>query len=298
MITDRATWLEWRKGYLGASEVAAAAGLDPWRSKLSLWVDKAGRSPRPPAENASMRRGRHAEPMALGYLAELKPKWKIERPNIWITDDDCRLACTPDAYAWEDGALINVQIKTVARSAFERWNGVPPVAYQVQVTAENMLTGASRGVLAVLVNTEFSAELKLFKVRRIEAAEQRIREIARAFWRDVEAGKRPLPDFSRDHEAIAALFPQAEPGTVIDLSGDNRVAAILPRRSELKNIIGAATTELDSLEDELKFKIGAAEAAVLPGWKISYRQRNKRGYWVKPSSGRKLLVTNLQEDAA
>ena len=142
-------WLALRKRLLTASDVGAVAGVDPFKSPLRVYAEKTGLVP-DLVENSAMRRGRHFETAALEYLAEEKPDWLIERPNVFITDHKHRLGCTPDAYATdEDGQLINVQIKTVNRHSFERWNGVPPLGYRLQVVCENMLTDATRGVLAV-----------------------------------------------------------------------------------------------------------------------------------------------------
>jgi putative phage-type endonuclease len=115
-ITDRTSWLKWRQDYLTASDVAAAAGVDKFKSRARLYAEKADRAPAT-AETGAMRRGRLFEGAALEYLKEEKPSWLIERPNVFITDDESRLACTPDAII--DGT-INCQIKTISRPTFER----------------------------------------------------------------------------------------------------------------------------------------------------------------------------------
>jgi predicted phage-related endonuclease len=284
-----------RQNYLGASEVAAAAGLDPYRSALSLFIDKSGQAPMPVTENAAMRRGIHAEKMALGYLGDMRPQWTIEQPGVWITDDECRLACTPDAFATEvDGRLINVQIKTVARPVFDKWNGAPPLHYQLQVTAENYLTGADHGILAALVLSAWDADLQLFYVPRHPAAEAKIRDLAKKFWADVDSGNRPLPDFTRDAELIKSMFPSST-GEVLDLGDDNRLAEILPRREELKDYIDGYRKELEGLDAEVRYKLGNAEVAELPGWRITLKEETRKAYQVAESVRRVLRVKQLED---
>jgi putative phage-type endonuclease len=293
-ITDRAEWLEWRRKYLGASDVAAAAGVDPYRSPMRLFAEKTGLVP-DIVENAAMTRGRHFESAALAYLAEEKPGWTIERPNVYITDDVHRLACTPDALAKVDGELVCVQIKTINRFSFDKWNGHAPLGYRLQVVCENMLAGADRGILAVLVVSAYDAELKLFDVPRHEAAERAIRQLALEFWDRVASGRRPDPDYNKDADVIAALFPRQEPGTVLDLSGDNRLAEILPRREDLKDTIDGARKELDALDAEVKHKLGDAEAATLPGWRLSWKSEHRNEYTVAASDRRVLRVKQIED---
>lgn len=286
-----------RRFYLGASEVPAAAGVDEYKSPLQLYAEKTGLLTGVPM-NSAMRRGVLLEGAALDYLTEDWPGLRIVRPNIWITDDETRLACTPDALAEDEddpGDLINVQVKVVAARRFNAWDGVPPIGYRVQVACENMLLDAARGLLAVLVMSEFDARMETFDVPRHADAEEGIREVARRFWRNIAAGRQPTPDYSRDGETIAALFPKQDPGKVIDLSGDNRLLEILPRREDIKDAIDGYKKEMDGLDAEIKHKLGDAEIGELPGWRISWKEEHKREYTVAESWRRVLRVSDRRE---
>jgi predicted phage-related endonuclease len=242
-----------------------------------------------------MKRGRLFEGAALEYLAEDHPRWTIERPAIFITDDIDRLGCTPDAFITDEtGKFLNVQIKTINRHSFDRWNGHAPLGYQLQVVCENMLTGADRGILAVLVVSAYDADLKLFDVPRHEAAEDRIRQIALEFWDRVASGRRPDPDYAKDADVIETLFPRQDPGTVLDLSGDNRLAKILPQREDLKDTIDGARKELEALDAEVKFKLGDAETAELPGWRLTWKEEYRKAYTVEESTRRVLRVKQIE----
>lgn len=293
-VTDRKSWLAMRRDFLTASDVPAVAGVDPYKSALRVYAEKTGLVP-DIVENAAMKRGRLFEGAALEYLAEEHPGWKIERPAIFITDDIDRLGCTPDAFITDEtGALVNVQIKTINRYTFDKWNGRAPVGYQIQVVCENMLTGADRGILAVLVVSAYDAELKLFDVPRHEAAEDRIRQLALEFWDRVASGRRPDPDYAKDADVIETLFPRQEPGTVLDLSGDNRLMEILPQREDLKDTIDGARKELEALDAEVKFKLGDAETAELPGWRLTWKEEYRKAYTVEESTRRVLRVKQIE----
>lgn len=298
-ITDRAIWLRWRQDYLTASDVAAAAGVDKFKSRARLYAEKADRAPGA-VENGAMRRGRLFEGAALEYLKEEKPTWKIDRSNIFVVNTETRLACTPDALVTVPGirGRLNCQIKTVSRPAFERWDGVAPLDYVLQVTAENLLVEAVSGVLCVLVVSAYDAELKLFDVPRHAAAEARIVEIAAEFWDDVANGRRPQPDFTRDADLIAEMFPRPDPAKTIDLAGDNRLLEILPLRETLKDTIDGARKELEGLDAEIKYKLGDAWFGELPGWRLTWKLEQRKEYTVEASEKRVLRVKQIEEKAA
>lgn len=296
-VTSRQDWLQWRREFLCASEVAAACGADDYMSPLALYAQKRGLIS--VADNSSMRRGRHFEVAAVSYIAEEYPEYFIDRPNRFIMDTESRLACTPDATLMprdDLSQLINCQIKTISKPVFERWNGEPPPGYCLQVATENMLMDAASGKLAVLVVGNYDAELVMFDIPRHADAEDRIRQIAREFWENMESGLMPAADYRRDDEAIAAIFPNAEPGKTVDLSSDNRLAEILPKREELKELAKATAEEIKALDSEIRAKIGDAEIATLPGWRMSLKDTLRKSYTVKESRFRTLNVSSVGGD--
>jgi predicted phage-related endonuclease len=294
-ITDRQIWLAMRRDFLTASDVPAVAGVDSFRTPFDIYADKAG-GLAPVTENAAMRRGRLFENAALEYLREDCPDWRVLRPNVFLADNESRLGCTPDALTEdENGGLVNLQIKTISRPSFEKWNGEAPLGYRLQVCTENLLLDAATGYLVVLAVSAYDAELHLFEVPRHAAVEARIKDLATEFWDNIAHGRRPAPDYSRDGETIAAMFPRQEPGKTIDLSTDNRLARILPQREELKDTIDGARKELEALDAEVKFKLGDAEAAELPGWRLTWKEEYRKAYTVEESTRRVLRVKQIEQ---
>ena len=41
-MTDRDEWLAWRRGGIGASDIAGILGISPWASPYSVWANKVG----------------------------------------------------------------------------------------------------------------------------------------------------------------------------------------------------------------------------------------------------------------
>lgn len=300
-ITDRATWLEWRKADVTASDLGALSGVSPYKTRLELWMEKTGLK-QSGGETNLMRRGRWLEGATLIALREEMPDWRIEKANVYLRDTELRLGATPDLVAEEPDSteLINIQLKAIGRPTFEReWaDDTTPLHYQLQTLAEGMLIGASTNYVAVLVIDTYSADLVLREVPRRTDAEAVIREKVLAFWSDIAEGRRPPVDYRRDEETIKALYPHADPELELDLSTDNRLCDLLPARATYKAEITGLEGEIAAIDNEIKAKLGAAERASLPGWKLSWKEESRVGYEVKPWTGRVLRVRPVKEDAA
>lgn len=295
-VTDRATWLAMRRGDLTASDVGAVCGVDEYRTALSVFADKLGRGV--VYETDIMRRGRWLEAAAHVAIVEMHPHWKVIDPKIYLRDPAIRLGCTPDRLAEDEDepGLINVQIKSVSRPTYERWDGKPPMSYMLQTCAEGLLTDARTSYIACFVISTYAAELVLHEVPRHAGAEMRIRQTAIDFWRDMEAGRIPKPDFRRDHEVISALYSQPVAGPPLDLSRSNRIREVLEERDRLKETVKAASEDIAALDAEIKNELAENETAGLPGWKLSWKVQTRKSYTVPETTARVLRVTREAEE--
>ena len=196
-VTDRDSWLALRSLDLTASDIGAAVGIDPYKSRLALYAEKTGML-LPQADNNAMRRGRWLEAAVLSAIREENPDWEVRPAGIYLRDPALRLGATPDALAVTDEpGITNIQCKVVNRPGYERdWVDGPPLHYQLQTLAEGMLLRADRSLVAALVIDTYSADLYLHPVPRHEAAEARVEASALLFWADVAAGRQPPPDYA------------------------------------------------------------------------------------------------------
>lgn len=298
-ITDRSTWLQWRANDLTASDIGAAVGLDPYKTPLKLYAEKTGLL-MPDGDNPQMRRGRWLEAAVLEAIREEHPDWEVRPAKVYLRDGALRLGASPDAIAATDEpGVTNIQCKVVARPTYEtKWADGPPMHYQLQTLTEGMLLDAARSYVAALVIDTYTAELYLHRVNRHAAAELRVREIAAEFWSNVATGKRPAVDYSQDAETVKAMFPQSVPEKVIDLSADNRLPQLLLERGIAQAAIKEHERELAVIDAEIIDKLGDAEQAVLPGWKITWKTQNRKAYTVAEGTSRPLRVTKIDEEKA
>lgn len=296
-ITSRAEWLAWRKDVLTASDVGAVAGVDQYKTPLRVYAEKMTEIN--VEESPIMRRGRMFEHAAYGYLVEDHPDWKLSRPNAFYCDVDLKLGATPDALAETDHGLVNIQIKTVSAPTFEAWEGKAPTGYLLQTACENMLTKADRGILAVMVVSAYGAEMHEFEVPRHKAAERRICDLARQFWKNVKLGLVPMPVYKMDADVVSALYPPDDAvETPLDLSKDNRIYAVLTERELLKGAIKEAEETVKALDAEIVHKLCGATLAYADDWKITNRTTHRKEYTVKAQSFPRLLVNRTGTEGA
>ena len=150
---------------------------------------------------------------------------------------------------------------------------------------------APRAWLAIMVDNR-AKDFHRFEVPRHAAAEAKMIERVAAFWRAVAADEMPPADFTKDGAALAAMFPR-DNGEVLDLTGDNRLPEILARRAELKAAISAADAELETIDAELKAKLGPASEATLPGWKVTLKAQTRPERLMPATTFRVLRVSDL-----
>jgi putative phage-type endonuclease len=242
---------------LGGSDAASAAGIDPYRSRVMLWVEKTGRVER--TETEAMRWGIALEPVIVEALAEME--YHPHRfPMADTATDDARpwLRGHPDGFCKLDGATALLEVKTAGQWAYK--GDEPPVAYVAQCQVYMHLTGLDRALLATLVGGQ---KLHTAIVERNDAAIGQLLELMEEFHGFLERDEAPKPagdDSSR--AALLALYPSAQEGSVVRLSHrEMGLYRQLRARREQEAAVKAQRVELENL---LKARMGDAETAISP----------------------------------
>jgi predicted phage-related endonuclease len=287
LITNRAGWLEMRRNDVTASEVAALFDLHPFRTRLQVYLSKT-RLDGDEGDNPAMRRGRIMEPGVAAAFKEEHPEYgDLRKATDYWRLPALRLGCTPDYFIGdpERPGFGVMDCKTMSPEQWVAYNGAPPLAYTLQVSAQMMVTGAAWGCLAVMVMNR-ALDLYTFHVPRNAKAEAKLRAGVVAFWGAVDRGETPPPTMPADRETLVKLFPRDD-GRTIDLTGDNELPALLAERVSLR----AAEKRLKEINDSIRVKIGSAQRAVLPGWVITYASHHRKEYTVPAQDVRQLRIT-------
>lgn len=259
-VVDIAT----RRAVIGGSDAAAACGVDPYRSRIALWLEKRGHVAR--EETEPMMWGKLLEPVIAGVL-ETGGLALLPAPDDGYVDAERPwLVGHPDYLCDVGGRAAVLDVKT-AGPWVHGWSGddAPPTAYVVQLHHYMHLTGAECGMLACLVGGQ---RLVTRTVERDDTAIRLMLELEQAFVAMLSRAEPPEPDGSESAAAaLRTLYPQHRPGSVVrfgkremrwydELVGVRRqLAAIEARRDELQQMLqramGARETAIGPSDAEL-----------------------------------------------
>jgi predicted phage-related endonuclease len=299
-IVSEAQWLDLRKGNVGASEIGALFGVHDYLTGYGLAARKLGKLD-PTADNTILKRGRMLEPVAKALLAEDRPDWKQIDPKAYFYDPVLRFGCTPDLFVKDPaGRLGVVQIKTVAPDIFTRkWHAedgamVPPLWIALQAMAEQHLTGASFSYVAALV-IGYGLALELVELPTLPSVIEQMESKVRDFWRLVDAGQLPPPDYGVDGELLAQVL-RDDDGSEIDLTGANDLPEIAAELEAAKIRLKMDETTIERCKARILDKIGHAKKARFAGGWISAPTVIRKEYLVKAGAYRRLTV-KIDRDA-
>jgi len=268
-MTDRDDWLEWRRGGLGASDIAALMGISPWASPWSVWADKCGLLP-PEPENEYMAAGRWLE-RAIGPWFEdvtglhvfAEQTRSEHRENEWAR-------ATPDGFVAEayppapddvvDAEIILGSFEVKVTGPGKRWDPIPPY-YQAQGQWQMYVTDLPKTFFAVL----HGRRLEVYELDRDPADIEFMVERAECFWRDhVLAGVPPATDASdATTRAIAAVYPDAAPGESVELSG-----SLVDQWRTAKGDLSVAQLVEKHISNELRATLADAEEGTVDGVRV------------------------------
>lgn len=259
----RDDWLAWRREGVGGSDVAAVAGLSPWATPLSVWLDKTGRG----VETAE------TEPMRWGNLLEgiVTDEFEIEtglyvhhRQTLAIDVEHPWRRCTLDGLAADRPPTASsstglyegvVQVKTTRHGAWETL----PDQYALQVTWEMGVTGLERAWVPTL---HHGNAFRIYEVDFDAATFDLLAAMVDRFWRDhVETDVAPAPD--GEAATTSALRDAFTPGTAGELEADRDLAELLLELQDRRDNVKRAQAAVDLVENAVRLALGTADADAL-----------------------------------
>jgi predicted phage-related endonuclease len=261
-----------RAQHVGASEVAALFGCNPWLTEFELWHRKKGNIATPEF-NAVHDGVPEAERIYWGVKLEAaivegaKERWGyIDRePADPPLSNGHGLGGHPDrrVICPERGPGI-LEVKMADWLVFKGWGDEPPTNYQLQGnTCAGLDKVAWFDVIVLVGGNRLERFQRDFRPKLFAEAERRVD----AFWESVHADRPPKPDYARDKDTIAELYADAG-DEVIDLHGDN-----LAVTAAAEYLIGAAEEKAgearkEAAQAELLDKLGDHGVALLDGFTV------------------------------
>lgn len=286
-IESREQWLALRRPDMTASAAGALLGVHEYVTAYGgLVADD-------PEETPAMQRGRLLEPVAIQLIRERYPHLiDVDSPGAYYRDHAARLGATPDALCFDGKRGVGViQIKTVEPSVFRRkWvdqetrSVMPPLWIAVQGIIEAHLTGADWAAVAPM-RVGFGLDLDLIDIPLHAGLIERVKTETAAFWRAVDSGQPPDPDYGRDADTIALLNQPDESLPPMDLSGDNAIHALVAEREEIGTRAKADDARKKAIDGEIAAKLAGHTVGLLAdGRRITRKLQHRASYVAKATS--------------
>lgn len=265
LTVDREAWLAWRRGGIGASDVAAILGISPFASPWSVWADKCGLLP-PEPENEYMAAGRWLE-AAIGPWFAHETGLTVAGEQSWCSHPEIPWArATPDGFVHDGPTFLHTSI-TDALGSLEikvtgpgrRWETIPE-HYQAQGQWQMFVTSMPKTWFAVL----HGRRLEVYELDRDDADIDLMLKRAEHFWTwHVTEGVAPDTDgHDATLRALAALYPTAVPKSSVAI---DPIAGALSMLAAAKAAAKAAKAEEDAASAVIRWAMKDAHEGTVAG---------------------------------
>lgn len=264
---SREEWLAVRNRGIGASDAAAAVGLSPYKSPLSLWLEKTRRStPEDLSHSEPIFWGTTLEPILARVYAERTGR-KVRRIQAVLQHPEHPfMLANLDRAVGTEGVL---EIKTAGYHAAPQWEEGVPEAYQCQVLHQLAVTGKRWADVAVLIAGQ---DFRIYRLERDEDKLAVLIEREAAFWHKVVTDEPPATDGSESSgRALTCLYPR-DSGETVDYSESAELNTLFTELLSFKR----QRTHLEFLEashrQTLQAALGSASVARFAGGRISWKR--------------------------
>lgn len=281
-----AEWLAMRDKDLTSTEAAALFGCSPYATTYELFHRKTGQLVVDFESNDRVVWGNRLESAIAFGIAEdhgliVEPfKVYARIPELRMGSSfDFKIVGLADGFTGdetyrdlfrENGPGI-MEVKNVDGLQFKRgWIAdgeimEAPPHIELQVQHQQEVADMEWTVIAPLVGGNTPMPFVRMRDRQIGEA---IREKVAEFWKMVDTGKAPDPDFNVDGSTIAALLAN-DNGATVDMSDNNRLAEVVALHAVASADFKDAETRKDAAKAEILLIIGENKTVTGTGFKIS-----------------------------
>jgi putative phage-type endonuclease len=277
-------WYAARNTGIGASEIAAAAGLSPYQTPLELYLRKRGEIPAFEGNDAT-RMGTLLEPVVKAEFKRITGLNPIdENPPMFRNNHHQWMTATPDMIVTETELA---EVKTASWRMKSSWgdehSDAIPDQYLCQTQWQMAVMGAE--FTSVHVPVLFDGyQTKIYRVDRNELMIGYLIDAGQELWERIQNGDPPEPNW--EHESTPRLIKEMHGdinGQVIELGDITSDAWFTYER--LGKEIKAMETRRERYKSEVLYAVGDNYAGDLGDGRILRRKLiEKAGHVVGPSS--------------
>lgn len=269
---DRDKWLTIRNKGIGGSDAGVIMGVNPYKSRLSLWMEKTGQKEQDDlSDNEAVYWGVHNEPNIAAYFEEKTGKklrkcgtlQSIKHP--WLLANVDRLVV---------GEKAGVEIKTAGVRQAGRWKEDDlPDEYYCQVQHYMMVTGLPLWYVAVLIGGN---KCLIKPVPRNESFIEELFAKEAAFWTLVENNIMPEVDgLESTKDALNIMYPAATATEeLLEIESTEKLEEIFNEYNRYKKLSKEIGTLMTEYENKIKVLMGDNARAVIGVFRYSTVRSN------------------------
>lgn len=271
---------EARRFTLGASDIAAVVGLNPWKTLHDVWLEKMGLADE--QDSSTTRAGELVEPIALQLYAE-ETGAEIAHFGAVVHPKQPWMSATPDFAVF--GRPVVGEAKFVGWRVALHWGDGPedvPDYYRPQAEWQMEVCSAEQCHFAVLVG---GPDFRTYRVKRDPELAGMLIDIGGKFWRDHVIARRPpaVDGSAGAREMLRKLFPRHK----LDLRpADPRATELVSEMIAARQALDEAEARKADIENRIREAIGDAEGWYSPSWLVTWKadKRGVRALKFKPKS--------------
>lgn len=261
---------------IGGSEIASIQGINNFKSRYVLWMEKAGIIPRNNDYNPLFEWGHRLEPVIIEKFAEAHPEYRVLPGGSWRNKDREWQLANPDGRLLnlETGEFEILEVKTSMTGV--GWGLGPtdiPAKYVAQVRWYLDTFGFQSAWIVVLIGL---GDYREYRIHADPAKTIEMRDAGSGFTHSLQAGIAPPIDGGEDtytflRERNMSIVVKGE-GSKVDLD-----AELVELVQESKANLAHAESEMLRAKGHLLAHMGTAKTAVFGDKIIAARQAKGEG---------------------
>lgn len=275
--------LEIRRTRISGTDISAIVGVNPYRTKLDVYLDKMGLS-EPFEGNKFTFWGTTLEPVIRNHFMEKNEEYDfVTTFDTTLVHPEHDFVCgTPDGILWKDGErkvrVAGLEVKTAGFRTRKDW-GEPgtdliPAHYLLQCQWYMLLTGLPHWHVAVLFGGNTYEE---FIIERNEPLIEELLKQGKAFMENhVEAGKAPEPEDMEETVIYVDRLYSRSPHTDELLDADEEIVMWADILRHAKSDYSAAGARVKEVEAQIKDFIGSELGVVGDFGTITWKKTSDR----------------------
>lgn len=283
-FTTESDWLQARKQDITSTELAALMGMSEYKTRLRLWMEKAGKIESDFVESAPSIWGKRLQNAVGQGIAEDNGWQCFDLTGYYLRDEEARIGASMDmrVICQQRGEGL-LEVKTTGY--FQEENGWTktraPIDYEFQIMGQLSLAIQEGQEIAwgCIGALDGRKSTRLFHRLPDPALWALIKEEAAKFWHSIKIDEPPAPDYTVDADLIRKMQGEINVGHNISLNGNNRAHELVENYKTLEdNVRGSiehvadTKARMEKIKNELHHMMGKAEVALVGDYRISARE--------------------------